>query len=73
MGHAPDNQSRPERINASGEPAEEEHLVASRDRNRTDDDYFESYTRSQRDWLESGRADELAAIVYDLEYAEEPL
>lgn len=32
-----------------------------------EDGYFESYSPSQREWLESGRADELAGIVWELE------
>lgn len=33
----------------------------------TDAEYFDSYTPAQRTWLETGRAQELKLIVFDLE------
>jgi hypothetical protein len=32
----------------------------------TDDDYFADYTQIQREWLESGRADDLAGIIREM-------
>src|SRR4051812_45588942 len=38
----------------------------------TDEEFFDAYTPMQREWVESGRADDLSAILWEMECSEDP-